>query len=118
MRKTRILLLGFLSILVIYGCTNRRFSKYFTMSKTSYKPYDNKFFYDELKKLDDDFAENGNTLVNHGSTAWNEETRDTNDIFIFMTPRFHPDEEEVKALKEFVSRGNTAIILSYSINDT
>jgi hypothetical protein len=118
MKKTKILLLGFLSILAIYGCNNRRFSKFFTMSTTSYKPYDNKFFFDELKELDTDFIENENTLINYGSTGWKEETRDTNDVFILMTPRFHPGDEEVKALKEFASRGNNVILLSYSINET
>lgn len=119
MRRTKILLLGFLSILAIYGCNNRRFSKYFTMSKTSYKPYDNKFFYDELKKLDDDFTENDVSLRNYSNKSWGEkETEENNSVFVFMIPRFHPKNYEVKALKEFVARGNTAIILSYSINET
>lgn len=108
-----------LLILTITACNNRRFSTYFTMSETSYKPYDNKFFYDELKKLDDDFTENEVSLRNYSNKSWGKkESEENNNVFVFMIPRFHPKEYEVKALKEFVARGNTAIILSYSINQT
>ena len=107
-----------LLILTISACNNRRFSAYFTMSPTSYKPYDNKFFYDELKKANKSFTENEISLHAYGSNLNNEKETDSNLVFIFMLPRFRPDEEEVKALKEFVARGNTALILSYSINKT
>jgi hypothetical protein len=106
-------------MLTVYSCNNRRFSKYFTMSSTSYKPYDNKFFYDELKKLDKTFTENETSLNSYGNRNWDEkEIGDTNAVFVFMLPRFHPKKSEVRALKKFISRGNNVLILSYSINKT
>lgn len=118
MKKTKNLLLGLLVVFTIYACNNRRFSTYFTMSTTSYKPYDNKFFYDELKKLDDGFVENSVSLNAYGIDGWDENQYDTNSAFVFMLPRFHPNENEVKALKEFVSQGNIALLFSYSFNST
>jgi len=116
-KKTITLLIGLLIILTVYGCNNRRFSKYFTMSNTSYKPYDNKFFYDELKKLDKTFTENATGLNNYKSKIWDKkEIKGTHAVFVLMSPRFFPDQNEVRALKKFISRGNNAIILSYSIS--
>lgn len=116
MKKLKVLLVGLLVVFTIYGCNNRRFSKYFTMSTTSYKPYDNKFFYDELKKANKNFGTNENTLLVYADENINEGEAVSNMALIFMLPRFRPDENEMRALKQFVARGNNVIILSYSIN--
>ncbi len=103
-------------IFLFYGLsqkskTNKVFDKTFTVSSTSYKPYDTKFFYDEIKKNASGFEEKKVSIENSGLLGFEGAS-----IYMVVSPQFYPTSEDIHQLKNYASNGNTAFICSFGLS--
>ncbi|RYU96838.1 DUF4350 domain-containing protein [Emticicia agri] len=92
--------------------SEKKFDKSFTVSRYSYKPYDCKFFFDELKRnAGEGFKENNIsfelTQLGEGNT--------TNTSYIIVSPKFYPTSFAINHLKAFASKGNNVFICAFSL---
>ncbi|UTA69559.1 DUF4350 domain-containing protein [Emticicia sp. 21SJ11W-3] len=111
-----ILIVG--AILIIFGISrlsarSKKFDKFFTVSPHSYRPYDCKFFYDELvRNSGGRFTENDLSFENSNygilGTARNS--------YVVVSPYFYPSGKDIHQLKNFAGRGNTVFIAAYSLS--
>jgi hypothetical protein len=90
--------------------TNKVFDKSFNVSAISYKPYDCKFFYDEVKKLAKSKFEERKTAF---SFDFYKEEKST---YMVVSPYFYPNTESIHQLKNFAQQGNTVFICAFSLS--
>jgi hypothetical protein len=88
------------------------FYPYLTYTNKTFRPYDTKFVYEQLKKTKRKaFVENEVSLDEN-----NNNLADTNKVMMIVSPYFLPNELEVSHLNGFVTRGNNVFISSFSIS--
>ena len=87
------------------------FDKTFNVSSTSYKPYDNKFFYDKTKKLATNGFEERKTSFEN--VDYYDESTTT---YMVVSPYFYPTGEAIHQIKNFATAGNTVFICAYSFS--
>ncbi len=88
------------------------FDKQFSVSPTSYKPYDIKFFHDQIeKKASRGFSTNEEALNDNMMTD-----DEADNLLMVVSPYFLPSEQEIVALKNYVSSGNYAFVSAFSIS--
>ncbi|MBA4852642.1 DUF4350 domain-containing protein [Emticicia sp. BO119] len=89
---------------------DKKFDKSFTVSRYSYKPYDSKFFFDELKQnAGGGFKENNVSFeltgLGLGETV--------NTTYMIVSPNFYPKSLAINHLKAFASKGNNVFICAF-----
>ncbi|MFN3851429.1 MAG: DUF4350 domain-containing protein [Spirosomataceae bacterium] len=122
--KSRILIFGALLVVIVallvwvLGSNDtkpkKKFDKTFSVSSTSFKPYDTKFFYDEVRiYAGDGFRETNNPISELELNSFDT----NNNIYMVVSPYFYPNSGDINELKNFVSYGNTAFISAYAISE-
>lgn len=92
--------------------SEKKFDKFFTVSPNSYKPYDCKFFYDELKKnAGGGFRENNISFDKSGYS----EIESLNNTYMIVSPNFYPTSHDIHDLKTFAGKGNTVFICAFGL---
>jgi len=105
-------------IFLIFGLgrffdNNQKFDKFFTVSRDSYKPYDCKFFYDELKRnTGGDFSEIKVSFENSSYGLFGT----LKSSYVVVSPYFYPSATDINHLKNFASKGNHVFIASFSLS--
>lgn len=95
-----------------FSSSDKKFDKFFTVSSTSYKPYDCKFFYDELKRnAGGGFSENKNRFDISGYNT----LESVNNTYVIVAPNFYPTGEAIHQLKKFAGEGNNIFIAAYGL---
>jgi hypothetical protein len=94
----------------LFFSSDKKFDKFFTVSPNSYKPYDCKFFYDELKRnAGGGFNENKRSF---DVSAYNN-LESVNNTYMVVSPNFYPTTEAVHQLKNFANKGNNVFIAAF-----
>lgn len=92
--------------------SDNKFDKFFTVSPNSYKPYDCRFFYDELKKnAGEGFGENKVSFEKSGYS----EIATLNNTYMIVSPNFYPTSYAINHLKTFAAKGNNVFICSFGL---
>ncbi len=92
--------------------SDKKFDKFFTVSRNSYKPYDCRFFYDELKKnAGGGFGENNVSFDKSGYS----EVETLNNTYMVVSPNFYPTSYAINHLKTFAAKGNTVFICAFGL---
>ncbi|WP_341228563.1 hypothetical protein [uncultured Arcticibacterium sp.] len=88
----------------------KKLDKSFSLSKNSFKPYDTKFFYSQLRK--DNFRNNYQPLVpeNENFNGYIE-----NNLYVAIAPYYIPEYHEIRRLKDYISSGNVGLISSFNL---
>ncbi len=117
MRKFRLSLLIFSTILLINACKKEEkvFDARVTVRTTSYKPYDIKFFYDEVKKVGKGYEEAKYSPKT--GTFLTTKNVDSMYTYFVVSPQFYPTSREINHIKTYAGRGNNVFISSFSFSD-
>lgn len=92
--------------------SDKKFEKFFTVSPNSYRPYDCKFFYDELKQnAGGGFSENKQSFDLTGYSS----VEGANNTYMVVSPNFYPTSYAINHLKAFASKGNNVFICAFSL---
>ncbi|MCU0326240.1 MAG: DUF4350 domain-containing protein [Spirosomaceae bacterium] len=122
--KSRILIFGALLVVIVallvwvFGTNDskpkKKFDKTFSVSSNSFKPYDTKFFYDEIKVYaGDGFRETYSPISELGFDSFDT----NNNVYMVVSPYFYPNSSDINELKNFASYGNTVFISAYEISE-
>jgi hypothetical protein len=96
----------------IFSSSDKKFDKFFTVSPNSYRPYDCKFFYDELKRnAGGGFSENKIRFDLSGYSS----IESVNNSYVIVAPNFYPTSESIHHLKTFAGEGNNVFISAYGL---
>lgn len=96
----------------LFSSSDKKFDKFFTVSPNSYRPYDCKFFYDELKK-------NAGGGFNENKLRFDVSDYNTlesvNNTYVIVSPNFYPTSQSIHQLKKFAGSGNNVFISAYGL---
>jgi hypothetical protein len=111
-----IILVGIVIFLIfgldLFSSKEKKFDKFFTVSPNSYRPYDCKFFYDELKRnAGGGFIEN---KLRFDISGYNN-LESADNTYIIVVPNFYPTGEAIHQLKKFAAKGNKVFISTYGL---
>ncbi|GAB3510710.1 DUF4350 domain-containing protein [Emticicia fontis] len=102
----------FLFFGLVFFSSKKKFDTNFTVSPSSYKPYDCKFFYDELKRnAGGGFREN---TVRFELGSYNA-LATANNTYVIVSPNFYPSSEDIHQLKKFAGKGNKVFISAFGL---
>lgn len=90
----------------------KKFEKFFTVSPNSYKPYDCKFFYDELKKNAGGGFSESNVRFDESGLGNIETYHNT---YMIVSPNFYPSGNDIHHIKTFASKGNNVFICAFGL---
>jgi hypothetical protein len=109
------LVIVLLAVGIYFGMKNMQtFDKSFSVSTESYRPYDVKFFHDQVKKRAKQFElkKTADDLISITSLP------DKNTIIMVVNQGFYPNKTQVDLLLSAVSGGNTLVIYAIDIDSS
>ena len=117
MRTGKIISLFFVlvsSLFATWRCKPKNyFDKEVRLRTEYYKPYDIRFFYDELQKQVIDNKKNLSPLIAENQLF---QESNTEKLYVVAGPHFRPEDHVISQLKALVAEGNTAFICSFTMS--
>lgn len=99
-------------VILVYLFDKSRFDDTIAYSKDSYAPYSTKFFYENLKKTNKSLTENKSIF----DTTLATDSKANQKVLMIVGKYFQPNKYEFDKLIEFMNRGGTVFISSFSYN--
>ena len=91
---------------------NREFDRKMRFSTNTYRPYDIRFFAEQVKKN----AKKGYEINTEKPDDYNKKLDDSEKLMIISSPHFLPNDEETWRILDFVDAGNLVFISSLNIS--